>query len=541
MIFTPTTKAQLVRRIQDGDIEDISTWDVSNIEDMSNLFKNSRVIPDISKWKVHNVQNMSGMFMHAHRFNADLKCWKPLKVVDMSWMFGWSAFAGDISQWNVSTVENMTDMFRETSKFNGDLSLWNVGRVTSMSGMFEGAKRFNRDINNWSVGEVTRMDGMFSSAKMFDKPLNKWRTDKVTDMCEMFSGGVFNKPLAEWAPHIAQVINMNEMFDNSKRFNQDLSSWVISEETDINFFRGPVLRDEYLPIRVLITPDEEYEEIPLRIEATGEMSHAAAVNPRQGYAMQVHNVYKSLNKEKIAEIISPTREIIPYEGPNFKDHIVGWLSGLIESVPDRTEKGFPDRVILAKKFAAVSSYFSDPGLNDFQDLLNTVMIYVDSQPSEFKTQYIDLLMSDVSEGYIDKTGKCSTSCVRGVFERIVTSIGSAAAALRDDDRYDELIKATTPLNETMLQGYAISCTKELSLPDDMPPAEKTALVEKCMRRKMEASGHMENGEPELFTKYIQDKLPHVFGGKRPNKKRTKRTNKKRTKRLKRIKNKSRSR
>ena len=51
----------------------ISEWDVSNVTDMYQLFKNKQNFnDDISSWDVSNVTNMSEMFNFAVSFNQDI-------------------------------------------------------------------------------------------------------------------------------------------------------------------------------------------------------------------------------------------------------------------------------------------------------------------------------------------------------------------------------------------------------------------------------------------------------------------------------------
>ena len=75
---------------------------------------------DISGWDVSNVRDMKDMFRNAEYFN------------------------GDLSKWNVSNVTNMKEMFKYAKKFNGDLSKWNVSNVTDMRFMFYQAISFDR-------------------------------------------------------------------------------------------------------------------------------------------------------------------------------------------------------------------------------------------------------------------------------------------------------------------------------------------------------------------------------------------------------------
>jgi surface protein len=65
---------------------------------------------------------------HRVHFNGDISKWDVSNVEDMSNMFAYSQFNGDISNWNTSKVENMGCMFA-FSEFNGDISKWDVSHV----------------------------------------------------------------------------------------------------------------------------------------------------------------------------------------------------------------------------------------------------------------------------------------------------------------------------------------------------------------------------------------------------------------------------
>ena len=56
-------------------------------------------------------------------------------ITNMSYMFKDSAFNGDISKWDVSNVTNMRYMFWK-SEFDGDISNWDVSNVKHMGSMF---------------------------------------------------------------------------------------------------------------------------------------------------------------------------------------------------------------------------------------------------------------------------------------------------------------------------------------------------------------------------------------------------------------------
>ena len=124
----------------------ISEWDVSNVTDMSNLFRNAKKFDgNISKWDVSNVRNMEGMFWCAKNFNQDINT----KVVTRE-------DGSKYTAWDTSNVTNMKRMFAYATKFNGDISNWNISNVRNMNYMFFNAKKFNQDINR---KDVTREDG----------------------------------------------------------------------------------------------------------------------------------------------------------------------------------------------------------------------------------------------------------------------------------------------------------------------------------------------------------------------------------------------
>ena len=220
--FNPTTKAELQTAVDTWIADessalttygDINTWDVSNITDMSDLFKTSNpeltttFNSDISNWDTSNVTNMSSMFKNVTSIN--------------------STFNQDISNWNTDKVENMQDMFYQAHSFNQDISGWNVSNVTNMSGMFYYAESFNQDISGWNVSNVHNMGNMFSYATSFNKPIGNWNVSNVTIMGGMFSyATTFNQDISNW--NTSSAYNMGGMFHDAISFDQNIGSWDIS-------------------------------------------------------------------------------------------------------------------------------------------------------------------------------------------------------------------------------------------------------------------------------------------------------------------------
>jgi surface protein len=168
--------------------QDISTWDVSNVTNMSAMFANTAFNQDISNWDVSSVTDMVYMFNNAYAFNQDIGNWDVSNVTNMSAMFANTDFYQDISNWDVSSVTTMEGMFDGATIFNQDISTWDVSNVTNMEQMFYEASNFNQNISSWDVSNVTDMNSMFYGATSFNQNLSSWSVDGVT-ICTNFSEG----------------------------------------------------------------------------------------------------------------------------------------------------------------------------------------------------------------------------------------------------------------------------------------------------------------------------------------------------------------
>jgi surface protein len=202
--YTVVNLTTLKFLIEQGD--DVSKVVPSLVTDMSDLFKNNSTFnQNISTWDVSNVTNMSGMFYgavtgSATAFNQPIGDWDVSNVTNMSGMFyGATAFNQPIGDWDVSSVTDMSAMFlssaliSDVNAFNQPIGNWNVSNVTDMSNMFSYARNFNQNISIWDVSYVNNMSNMFGAATAFNQNLSTWSVDGVTS-CGGFS---INAPLTE--------------------------------------------------------------------------------------------------------------------------------------------------------------------------------------------------------------------------------------------------------------------------------------------------------------------------------------------------------
>ena len=160
---------------------DLSFWDTRKVTDAYAAFSGTSFDVDVSTWDVSNVDEMSSMFYKATGFEGDVSEWDVSNVRKMTLMFsGASMFNGDVSRWDVGRVELMDMMFLNTTSFNGDLSHWNVRNVTSMSRMFEGATSFmGGGVEKWESRVGVDVTDMFRWAPNVDKEALEWAAQRT--------------------------------------------------------------------------------------------------------------------------------------------------------------------------------------------------------------------------------------------------------------------------------------------------------------------------------------------------------------------------
>jgi surface protein len=248
---------------------DISSWDVSNVTDMSRMFKRKNgeadadlldsfdsyayglFNQDISKWDVSNVTGMSGMFFGQLRIEFDASSWDVSKVTDMSQMFAKIRNVDhNIGSWDVGNVTNMSFMFAENGNIQLEFENWDVSKVTNMSGMFWKTSNKNEmKIGSWDVSNVTDMSSMFGNGSiaywgnpnsfrvLFDD-ISNWKVSSVTDMGSMFYGNIsFNQDIGSW--DVSNVTDMSSMFGSAAAFNKDIGSWDTSSVNNMDGMFSP--------------------------------------------------------------------------------------------------------------------------------------------------------------------------------------------------------------------------------------------------------------------------------------------------------------
>lgn len=118
-------------------------------------------------------------------FNGDISAWDVSDVSNMSWMFkGAQSFNQPLNDWDVSNVISMDRMFAENYSFNQPLNDWDVSNVLNMDMMFCLANTFNQDISSWKLNSLENASYMFNYNESFDQDLTGWNDDLPDSVIE---------------------------------------------------------------------------------------------------------------------------------------------------------------------------------------------------------------------------------------------------------------------------------------------------------------------------------------------------------------------
>ena len=230
-------------------VEGLSSFDTSNVTDMSNMFKkcSSLTSLDVSSFVTSNVTDMHHMFSDCSNLTSlDLSNFDTSNVTDMSWMFYEcnNLTSLDVSSFDTSKVTNMYGMFAGCNNLTSlDLNNFNTSSVTNMSYMFSGCNNLTSlDVSNFDTSKVADMSYMFNNCyELTTLDLSNFNTSKVTNMSYMFARNT-NIRAGMKLTNIkglnkfdtSDVTDMSYMFFRCTKLTSiDVNNWVIKQGVNL--------------------------------------------------------------------------------------------------------------------------------------------------------------------------------------------------------------------------------------------------------------------------------------------------------------------
>lgn len=199
--------------------------DVSQVNTLIDVFKDTPFNGDISQWDVAKVESMEGLFKNCP-FNGDISNWNTSSLRVATQMFMNSKFNGDISRWDTSGLIVAAAMFQD-SQFNGDISNWNTTRLSMLSCMFQGSA-FRGDISQWNLKQALDMghlDHVFDKTA-YNGDLSSWR---VTSLRYMFNAlGPDFQGIAPRSVEPVSKVFYSQLFGTSQRLHKYLRTQAFS-------------------------------------------------------------------------------------------------------------------------------------------------------------------------------------------------------------------------------------------------------------------------------------------------------------------------
>jgi Mycoplasma protein of unknown function, DUF285 len=114
-------------------------FNTSRVVDMTAMFASAISFEGagLRNWDTSATSSMKALFSETFSFNKRnvLSSWDVSNVLNMAEIFKFSSFDGNISNWNVANVNDLQYAFSGAGSFNRNLSPWNVSQVSKFDGM----------------------------------------------------------------------------------------------------------------------------------------------------------------------------------------------------------------------------------------------------------------------------------------------------------------------------------------------------------------------------------------------------------------------
>ena len=225
----------------------ISDWNISRVTSLEKLFMNTKDFnEDISRWNTYKVTNMDFTFYQAIKFNQDIgskvinegqyneyTAWDVSNVTTANCMFSYSAFNQDISNWNIQNIVDKSFILNyaynlepKNVLFNNIRTLYrneenNFKTYLNNSTIRHALELWNKDPNHYIFTNPNNQDNYYIG------DISEWETELVTDMSYLFNFVSFP---ASSTNTTTTITNINNYFINLP----DIEGWNVMSVTNMN-------------------------------------------------------------------------------------------------------------------------------------------------------------------------------------------------------------------------------------------------------------------------------------------------------------------
>lgn len=150
-------------------------------------------IPNIGRWDVSQVITLQNTFNGCTNLSSDLSTWNVSNVTNLSTTFYSTKVNFPVAGWDVSKVTLMASTFRGCSLLNQDFSSWNVSNVTDMSNAFRDCIALQQNLGSLNISSLTNATDMLTGVTLtnanYNALLSGWSANVNRKNNVTFSGG----------------------------------------------------------------------------------------------------------------------------------------------------------------------------------------------------------------------------------------------------------------------------------------------------------------------------------------------------------------
>jgi len=284
--------------------------------------------------------------------------------------------------------------------------------------------------------------------------------------------------------------------------------------------------------RAIMDDDDDEEVMPL---------------PPQGRAYEVHNYFNGLDINAIRDFIEESNRNnndVNRTTQSMKSSVNSLFNPLLHFIDNSDLFNSDEKSENKEKLNRILSIAQDcEGFNANRELLNSIIEFVSKQSDNFIEQYIRIIKDECLNAY----GQGGVSCVKGVFERIITTIGAVAIVLTKDESMNQENETYKTLKilfreiNLLVQEWATTYLEDGEKEEEL----KSLSIEE---RKAHFINFMKTKYGALITPIITEKILEeaneyertglferlYFGGKRKRKRKRKTKNVRKTRKTKNV-------